>query len=121
MIDLVKIWALRGCAFLFLGGLWGGIEVAGQSQESARLFYSIERQATVYKDADSTNAFFKLKFREPVGVLEHQGRWSLIESEDGSVGYVASSAISNVWIRISKRKKSVCVQKSNYYHEQCSG
>lgn len=75
------------------------------------LYYAVEREATVYEQSDSTKAYFTLKFREPVTVIDRKGQWSLIQSEDGSIGYVASKAISNVWIRISKRKKSVYVYR----------
>lgn len=77
----------------------------------ADLYYSVERPASVFRAPDSTKSFFELKFREPVKLIERDGWWSKVETEDGTVGYVSSGAISNVWIRISKRKKSVYVYR----------
>ncbi len=90
--------------------LSGGHAVA-QDMRGADLYYSVERPAMVYRTPDSSRAYFELKFREPVKLLTRDGWWSKIETEDGSTGYVNSSAISNVWIRISKRKKSVYVYR----------
>lgn len=112
---LLNITVLKGFAYLLMGSMWGGgilgSDVKDEDARDERLFYTVERNAKVFKDADSSQVSFQLKFRESIDLIERQGRWSLVEREDGSVGYVASSAISNIWIRISKRKKSVYVYR----------
>lgn len=96
---------------LCLSFVLSGSHAVAQESVGEDLYYSVERPAMVYRTPDSSNAYFELKFREPVKMLKREGRWSKIETEDGSVGYVQSGAISNVWIRISKRKKSVYVYR----------
>ena len=84
------------------------IRFAGDdTADDAALYYSVARNATVFNEAGGSTEVFKLTFREPVNVVERKGLWSLIETEDGKQGYVANKDISNIWIRISKRKKSV--------------
>ena len=85
--------------------------MASQLIDDGELYYAVERKAKVFKNPDDSASYTILEFREPVKLLERDGWWSLIEREDGSVGYVESSAISNIWIRISKRKKSVYVYR----------
>ena len=72
------------------------------------LYYSIEREAQVYSNPGVDKAF-TLGMQEAVHVIEEDGFWSKIRTDDGAEGYIARSAISNIWIRISKRKKSVYV------------
>lgn len=79
--------------------------------EDGSLYYSVARRAAVFNDANGANEVFKLNFREPVNVIERKGLWSLIQTEDGKKGYVSHKDISNIWIRISKRKKSVYVYR----------
>ena len=88
-----------------------GHSASAQSVNDNQLYYSVERDAAVFKDPDTKQAVGTLSFREPVQLIDRDGWWSLIEREDGSAGYVESSAISNIWIRISKRKKSVYVYR----------
>ncbi len=98
-------------AILALSFVLSGNHAVAQDVAGEDLYYSVERPAMVYRSPDSSKTYFELKFREPVKLLEKDGWWSKIKTEDGSVGYVNSSAISNVWIRISKRKKSVYVYR----------
>lgn len=79
--------------------------------EDGSLYYSVARRAAVFNEANGAQEVFKLNFREPVSLIERQGLWSLIQTEDGKMGYVSHQDISNIWIRISKRKKSVYVYR----------
>jgi lipoprotein-anchoring transpeptidase ErfK/SrfK len=79
---------------------------------SATMYYATEQGATVYTEPEGGGrAYLRLGFREPVFVLSSEGDWSHIRTQDGAQGYVASSALSNVWIRISKRTKSLYVYR----------
>jgi murein L,D-transpeptidase YafK len=39
--------------------------------------------------------------------MEHKKKWSKVRTQDNAQGYIKSEDISNVWIRVSKRQKSV--------------
>ena len=52
---------------------------------------------------------FTLNLQEPVHVIEEDGFWSKIRTDHGKEGYVETNALSNIWIRVSKRNKSVYV------------
>lgn len=88
-----------------------GQGVLERDWDDMNLYYAIEREATVFRTSDSTQSYFNLKFREPVHVLDRNARWTRIRTDDGTEGYVSSGAVSNVWIRISKRKKTVYVYR----------
>ena len=74
-------------------------------------YYNIEKSATAYSDEGLSQTAFELPFREAVVVTERNARWSKIRTEKGDEGYVSSDALSNVWIRVSKRKKSVYIYR----------
>ena len=104
---------LSGICFLLAISIAPGLlaqpfERENVSFSGENLYYSIEREATVYNKPGVDRAF-TLGMQEAVHVIEEDGFWSKIRTDDGAEGYIASSAISNIWIRISKRKKSVYV------------
>ncbi len=74
---------------------------------ASSVYYVVQQRATVYTLPDSGRAYVSLGFREPVYVQETQGRWSRVRTQDGAQGYVETAALSNVWIRVSKRKKTL--------------
>jgi len=71
------------------------------------VFYALEQGVTVYTEPDSTHPYIHLNFREPVHVIGEERDWSQVRTFDGAKGYIPSFALSNVWIRISKSKKSL--------------
>lgn len=71
------------------------------------LHYVIKHGATVYTAPDDGRAYIHLQFREPVYVQETKDGWSQIRTQDGARGYVDTAALSNMWIRVSKRQKMV--------------
>lgn len=79
-----------------------------QDLDGENLYYSIEKNAQVYHKPGE-NASFKLNMQEPVQVVDKDGFWSKIRTDKGQEGYIRSESLSNIWIRISKRKKSVYV------------
>ena len=82
-----------------------------EAAETADVFYAIEQKTTVFSRPDSSRPYVQLNFREPVYVLGQEGRWSHIRTDDGAQGYVRSYLISNVWLRVSKKKKTVYVYR----------
>ncbi len=75
------------------------------------IYYVVKRGATVYAEPDGNRAYLRLGFREPIYVLASEGGWSRVRTQDGARGYVESSALSNVWIRVSKRRKKLYLYK----------
>lgn len=75
------------------------------------IHYVVKRGATVYSEPDGKRAYLRLGFREPIYVLDAEGGWSRVRTQDGAQGYVESSALSNVWIRVSKRRKKLYLYK----------
>ncbi len=79
-----------------------------QGIEGENLFYSVERGAQVYEEPGGEPTF-KLELQEPIHVIENDGFWHKIRTENGGEGYVERRSVSNIWIRVSKRNKSVYV------------
>ena len=89
-----------------LGAGWMTADAQTPSPDD-RLYYATDRQATVYAAPDSSRPYLRLQFREPVHRLGQDDNWCHIRTEDGAKGHVACSAISNVWIRVSKQDRQV--------------
>lgn len=83
--------------------------VAQPAAEDLDLYYAVRRQATIYAAADSTRPYAQLRFREPVYLVQREGRWSQVKTMDGVQGYLPSSAISNIWLRVSKQAQTLYV------------
>lgn len=97
---------------LLIGTTFLGLFRADDDLENAeRLYYSIERNATLFRSPAMTDAYLALRFREPLIVLDRKPVWSHVRTRNGEEGYIATTAISNVWIRISKRKRTVYVYR----------
>ncbi len=77
------------------------------AEVSVTMYYVVKRGATVYTRPDGGQAYLRLEFREAVFVLSSEDDWSRIRTQDGAQGYVETAALSNVWIRVSKRRKSL--------------
>lgn len=70
--------------------------------DEAPIFYVVRERPQVFTKPDSALAFARLDFREGVRVIERRGDgWSRIVGE-GTVGWVASQALSNVWVMVDK-------------------
>ncbi|MFB6099329.1 MAG: L,D-transpeptidase family protein [Salinibacter sp.] len=82
-------------------GVWSG-PLAGPS-----LFYVAEGTTTLYNLPNSSTPVTRLPMRTPVTRLGCTGPWCRIRTERGRTGYVEASALSNVWIRVSKAKRRV--------------
>lgn len=84
---------------------------AVRDSEAVDVYYAVQRQTTVFARPDSSRPYVTLRFREPVHLVGREGRWSRIRTEGGAQGYVRSHLISNVWVRVSKKKKTVYVYR----------
>lgn len=84
------------------------MSAAAQQGSSEAPYYVTDREGTtVFSDPDLSKAYLELDFRAPVHVLEQGEAWSHVRTRDGATGYVHTSALSNVWIRVSKSKNTV--------------
>ena len=77
----------------------------------APVYYVVRNRAYVYRRADDEQAYLELGLREPVILLNASGSRYHIRTQDGVSGYVDAGSVSNVWIRVSKRKKAVYLYK----------
>ena len=75
--------------------------------EVGDLHYVVEQGTTLYRDADKQSPYLRLGFREPLIVSDTQGEMREVYTQDGAHGYVDGQRVSNVWILISKRQKSL--------------
>jgi murein L,D-transpeptidase YafK len=75
------------------------------------LYYAVDHQATIYSVPDSSKPFVRLGMQEPVHLLARDDEWCEVKTMDGANGFVACEAISNVWIRVSKRNQRVHVYR----------
>lgn len=75
------------------------------------LYYVIDRGAIVFRGPDESKPYLELSLREPVYLIEEAGDWSRIRTREGAEGYLPSEAISNVWIRVSKKTKEVAIYR----------
>lgn len=73
----------------------------------APLFYVAGESVFLYNRSDSTAPAARLPMRTPVTRLECTDGWCRVRTEEGRTGYLHSSVISNVWIRVSKEKRRV--------------
>ena len=73
------------------------------------LWYTTERGVTLYSATDSTKKYLRLRFGEPLEVIETNERWSRVRTLDGANGLIRNAHISNVWIRISKSEQVLYV------------
>ncbi len=101
--------ALLAVLLLSLGTVAG--THAQSSEDEAPMSYAIERDATVYSAPDAAKPYLKLKLREPVFLVKDRGDWLQVRTNDGSLGYMPARSVSNVWIRVSKAKKTVFVYR----------
>lgn len=74
---------------------------------AASLYYVAEQDAALFKNVDGNQPYMQLGLREPLHVLQRDGSWSRVRTQDGISGYVKTDVLSNVWIRVSKRKQMI--------------
>ena len=65
----------------------------------------------IYSTPDASTPYVHLKFREPVYRVGESAGWLEVQTEDGARGFVRRSAVSNIWIRVSKANKTLYVYR----------
>lgn len=73
------------------------------------LYYVTERTTILYRDASFKEPYVELKLRDPVYLVDKEYSLAEVRTKDGVRGYLPSSHISNVWIRISKSERTAYV------------
>ena len=101
------------------GGL--GLQAASDSARSlgesdlmrpdAPVFYALSDGIAIYPGMRRESESSRLVFQEPVSVLSFHGPWMRVRTSAGEEGYVESTYLSNVWIRVVKSKKTVYVYR----------
>lgn len=86
---------------------WGGAATA----DDTGLYYAVQHQAMVYSQPDSSRPYMRLKMQEPVHLVNRNGAWCKVKTDDGANGYMACDTISNLWIRVSKLRQRVYVYR----------
>lgn len=71
------------------------------------LYYNVLRGTAVFSGPGTGSTVEYLDLRDKVYLIDRQSNWTLVRTEKGNEGYVSSHALSNVWIRVSKRKKTL--------------
>jgi len=97
---------LLGCALTVQAQSSSSFSEIGET-----MYYVVSRKAVVYTTPDKRTPYVRLAFREPVYVFSSRDGWSRIRTQDGAQGYVPSSSVSNMWIRVSKRHKRLYLYK----------
>ena len=75
------------------------------------LFYVTGRTTSLYRDAEQTKPYMRLRFREPVTVLAIENAVKKVRTMDGAMGYVNANELSNIWILVSKRRKKLTLHQ----------
>ncbi|WP_233992601.1 L,D-transpeptidase family protein [Salinibacter altiplanensis] len=75
------------------------------------LFYVVEEAATLHNHSGLNAPVTQLPMRTPVRRLACEADWCRVHTEGGTTGYVADTALSNVWVRVSKAKRRVYVYR----------
>ena len=87
-------------------------------KQEAPIYYAVGRPAMIFSQPDSTRPYVALDLLEPVYLLEEMEEWYRVRTENGAEGYVAAGTLSNVWIRVDKRKQMVYLYRGGKLHEK---
>ena len=97
--------------FLFFSLLvFATMQEAAHAQAGERgtpVYYAVNRPAMIFSEPDSTRPYVELDLLEPVYLLDEVEGWYRVRTRNGAEGYVAAGTLSNVWIRVDKRKQMV--------------
>ena len=104
--------ALFSIFFALVFGVSGITPPDGDASPS--LYYSIERDGTLYARPDRTAPlpdFRLLALQEPLFMLDAQDGWLHVRTMDDVTGFVPEESVSNVWLRISKKRQMLFVYR----------
>lgn len=79
--------------------------------DEAPLYYVTRHDGSLYSRPGDEQPYIHLKFREPLYLLGQEGRYSRVRTKDGARGYIPTTDISNLWIRVSKSKQTIYLYK----------
>jgi len=82
-------------------------EAARAAPTDQNLFYVVNEPAALFAAADSSTRRTRLSLRTPLHRTDCVDNWCRVRTDDGRAGYVDRSALSNVWIHVSKRERRV--------------
>jgi hypothetical protein len=85
---------------------------SGIFRESS-LFYVAGDPATLHNLPDANAPVGRLAMRTPVTRLRCLEKRCRVRTDEGRVGYVAASALSNAWIRVSKAERRVYLYRGS--------
>ncbi|WP_263784869.1 L,D-transpeptidase family protein [Salinibacter grassmerensis] len=78
---------------------------------STPLFYVAGETATLHNRSGLNTPVTRLSMRTPVRRLSCEADWCRVRTDGGTTGYVAAEALSNMWIRVSKRERRIYVYR----------
>lgn len=73
--------------------------------------YVIAPRATLFARPDSTTPLVALDSLDPVHRLLQKGPWTRVRTRRGQVGYLRASALSDIWVFVSKSEHMVYVYR----------
>ena len=79
------------------------------------VYYAVDSDLTLYSEPDSTFPYREIAMREPVFVLtgvDDKG-WLKVRTKEGSTGYVPATSVSDLWIKISKKTRTVRIYRGD--------
>lgn len=77
------------------------------------LFYVVDGPTTLHNLPDADTPMGRLSMRTPVTRLKCPGERCRVRTDEGRTGYVAASALSNVWIHVSKAERRVYLYRGS--------
>lgn len=75
--------------------------------------YVVEEPGEVYESPGDSSPQLAVGFRDRVEVLEKGALWSKVRTASGATGYMRTSALSNIWLRVSKAHGKVYVYRGS--------
>ncbi len=83
--------------------------------DAGSLYYVVDRSAAITFADDTTRTYVHPGFREPLMVLPGPGQtpggWLSVRTLDGAHGLIRASAVSNIWVRVSKSEQTLHVYR----------
>lgn len=84
---------------------------ASAEVSAASLYYVVAREATLFRRSDGSLPVRSVSFRDQIHLIQNGDAMSLVRTDDGVEGYIRTDDISNVWIRVSKRRNEVRIYR----------
>jgi lipoprotein-anchoring transpeptidase ErfK/SrfK len=83
------------------------------SMEDAPIYYVVRERPQVFAKPDSAVTLARLDFRQDVRVIEQRpDGWSRVLGGE-TIGWVATSALSNVWLLVEKESRNLYVYRGS--------